>query len=1194
MKSKFTCRIGRVERLEPRICLAADFRITEFMASNQGMVLDEDSDDSDWIEVANVGSTAESLAGWHLTDDEADLTKWQFPDVSLSPQERLVVWASDKDRTDPLSELHANYKLKAGGEYLALVREDGSTIASQFAPEYPDQFTNVSYGVSESQIISTLVGAATPVKTFVPTDDSLGTTWTSTGFAPGAAWADGPGMGVGYEESSRYEEWINTDIEGMYEVNGSSYIRAEFNYSAAPGDQLTLRIKYDDGFLAYLNGTEVVRRNAPADPTWNSNAASDRHDSIAEEDEIIDLTDSVDLLVDGVNMLAIHGLNVSTQSSDFLIDVRLEAATTSYGSIRYFSEPSPGESNAAASLNTAPFFSNVGHGGTMPTDGEDIHVTSTIILQGAALQSADLHYRVMYGGETTVPLLDNGLHGDGAAGDGVYGATIPHLASGPGEMVRYYVSGSSSDGSVSRFPFHADSESSEYEGTVIADPGVSSQLDVYHWFVQDPTWYDNGDGTHNYDYTSTSLFFDGTFYDNVRVRVKGKHSGQDHAPKFKFDLPPDNPFAYSPVESPVSKFDLASIYQDPSAARLTLGYEVSRETGSYASLAHPVHTRLNGLFYRLSIFVERVSSGTAFLERNGLGLNGALYKADGVYSGPWLQPGADIGTTAGMEKLNREEIDPSFADLVELINGVSPSNPARGDYLLDHVNIPEVVNTLAAYALLKHFDNATHNYYVYRDSDGNGLWSLLPWDLDTIWDRLEEPFYDRYFSGHPYAGSSSYPTWSSSHWNRLYDAVADTPVTGQMLLRRLRTLMDQILQPPGTPISARILETRVDALVDTLRPEATESRLKWGQEQGGSWGYFADLDAGVAHLKSKFEARRTYLYGLSIIPDPQPAQPNLAIGQIDAVPVSGNQKEEYIEIVNPHPVAIDISGWSIAGAVEHGFAPGTVIPAAGTLYAVRDLNAFRARTSGPGGGQGLVIQGDYQGGLSAAGERIELRNREGQLVAEYTYSATSDFNADGDVDGDDFLTWQRNAGMAVGAETSDGDANGDGAVNQQDLAIWNDAFGTIPSASAAASVPAPASAGLVAATLGPAVEAGESGSIGTLPAASLSPLHGEAAAMVFANLRPFAARGSALPATRFPEPQFAAEGQADSAESTVRFGNRHQRMQWNADSVSHPGANHRARRLVALERIFSELADPAREEQLFPVFPCLALSFRWS
>ena len=58
--------------------------ITEFLASNDSTLDDEDGESSDWIEIFNAGDTALDLDGWHLTDSAANLTQWTFPDVSLA------------------------------------------------------------------------------------------------------------------------------------------------------------------------------------------------------------------------------------------------------------------------------------------------------------------------------------------------------------------------------------------------------------------------------------------------------------------------------------------------------------------------------------------------------------------------------------------------------------------------------------------------------------------------------------------------------------------------------------------------------------------------------------------------------------------------------------------------------------------------------------------------------------------------------------------------------------------------------------------------------------------------------------------------------------------------------------------------------------------------------------------------------
>jgi hypothetical protein len=91
----------------------------------------------------------------------------------------------------------------------------------------------------------------------------------------------------------------------------------------------------------------------------------------------------------------------------------------------------------------------------------------------------------------------------------------------------------------------------------------------------------------------------------------------------------------------------------------------------------------------------------------------------------------------------------------------------------------------------------------------------------------------------------------------------------------------------------------------------------------------------------------------------------------------------------------------------------------------------------------------------------------GELVATvgavvYETAADADFDNDGDVDGRDFLVWQRGVGTNSGATNSQGDANGDGAVNGADLALWRSRFGTTAVQATVGAVPEPASLALAA------------------------------------------------------------------------------------------------------------------------------------
>ena len=121
--------------------------ITEFMASNGYTLVDEDGDSSDWIELLNPTGEPVDLAGMALTDDAANLQQWRFPaGTVIAPGEFLIVFASGKDRQVPGQPLHTNFNLASSGEYLGLVASDGVTVVSGFAPAYPEQRSDVSFG----------------------------------------------------------------------------------------------------------------------------------------------------------------------------------------------------------------------------------------------------------------------------------------------------------------------------------------------------------------------------------------------------------------------------------------------------------------------------------------------------------------------------------------------------------------------------------------------------------------------------------------------------------------------------------------------------------------------------------------------------------------------------------------------------------------------------------------------------------------------------------------------------------------------------------------------------------------------------------------------------------------------------------------------------------------------------------------
>ena len=468
--------------------------ITEFMADNETTIADEDGAFSDWIEIHNPDATPVSLANWALTDSATNLVKWVFPAVTLAPGEFLVVWASSKNRRVVGAPLHTNFALSKDGEFLALVRPDGTTVESSFAPKFPAQAGNESYGARFNSTVLIAQGANGRYR--IPTSTTNpAASWNQPSFVD-SVWTQGPsgyGFGItvpgitvrqvskngsigglvdalnlislpptdpqvlgsttgvfdtvnflgegsdghfGFNSAppgvsgdnyvivatgsiaipvtGAYTFGLNSDDGGRIQIDSTEVMRDdsfhgtqdrfgtitlnaglhtfevvmfegaygdEVEFFAAPGalgsfdanvfrlvgdvangglaatttppdaggvvatnlksamtgradacirqpftttgpgaaTALSLVMRYNDGFAAWLNGTAVASSNAPVVPAWNSVATIVRSSTLTLRRQGFNLTANLPSLVNGANLLAVQGFNSSTVDPDFLV-----------------------------------------------------------------------------------------------------------------------------------------------------------------------------------------------------------------------------------------------------------------------------------------------------------------------------------------------------------------------------------------------------------------------------------------------------------------------------------------------------------------------------------------------------------------------------------------------------------------------------------------------------------------------------------------------------------------------------------------------------------------------------------------------------------------------------------------------------------------------------------------------------------
>lgn len=968
--------------------------ISEFLASNDDNsgLADEDGSLSDWIELHNYSSSPVNLNGWYLTDDDDNLDKWRLPDVTIEANGYLIVFASGKDRADPNSPLHTNFYLGTGGEYLALIKEDGQTIVHEYPRQFPVQYEDVSYG---------------------------------------------------------------------------------------------LAIRPDE---------RAISNN-------------------------------------------------------------------------YFFRPTPGTANGTPYPNVGPAISGVQHRPARPGDTDDLVVTAAIAQTQKPIASVQLKYRVMYDSEVTLSMFDDGTHGDGAAGDGVYGATIPASAATPGQMIRYYIETTDTYGGENRLPLpldmEGDNQSPEYFGTVVANPAVTSDLPIIEWFTQD---YSN---SHTRTGAHASVYYLGEFYDNIFVRQRGQATN-GYSQKFDFNKAHD--FFAGDTLGRVGEINLNAQGSDPAYIRQTLAFETHANIGVPSCESFMILMQVNGNFDRVGVFVEQVDED--FLKRNNLDPEGALYKFiqrsaettetaqekywDSLPHTPVFSdtdnPG-DFGTGSIEKKTRRWE---DFSDLQAVVDALTHDDEdVYRRFIFDRFNLPEMMDYLAAKCVTRDTDDTRKNFYFYCDTNGSGEWMIFPWDKDWTFANTTGE------GDHPFFGDKAHWKAATKQWNVLYDVVFNMPETQEMFLRRLRTVMDTMLQPLGTPTEELIFEARVDELagpvmdhldissaVNILKgyfttrrnylfnvegpsgtgliPESLEGStefvvtdtlisgvpgvttaeyhvptddslgLTWTENGfNGSWatgytgiGYerstgdavnytdqiYTDVnsqmagrtsfyarvpfmvsdpaaydslvlsmkydDGFVAYINGVEVARRYFtgdpvwnsnagggktdseckifeeiiisastlttgenvlaIHGLNrsstssdllILPELKgavniivnPVVSNVDIANVEFNPVSGIQDQEYIQIVNHSATAIDLSGWHLSNAVEFTFKPGTVIITGGSLYVSPSVRAFRERTTSPKGNEGRFVVGPYSGHLSNWGETIYLTDTNQTLIDTFTY-----------------------------------------------------------------------------------------------------------------------------------------------------------------------------------------------------------------
>ena len=746
------------EPLEDRRLLT--FVISEFMADNETTLADKDGDFSDWIEIRNTGPTAGNLNGWYLTDRSDDLTKWTFPDTPVGPNEHLVIFASEKNERRSGAELHTNFKLSNNGEYLALIQADGTTIASQFSPEYPAQSDDVSYGLSSDLSLTGFFASPTPgsLNQVEPIPDGSGAVVINELMykLPRAELIDAENIEEEFIElHNRGTESI--DVTNWQFTRGVTFTLPE---SSIPAGGYLVVAADVAAFQAKYPGVENVVGG------WTGKLSNDG--------ETIELVDAIGTTIDQVRYASNgdwstraagpvdrgHTGWIWTEPHDgggHSLELIHSAMPNEIGQNWNSSADaggSPGVANSAAANDVAPFISDVIHSPAVPRASDEVTVTARI-LDNRPGESANLHWRVdARNNFNTVSMVDDGTQGDQIAGDGVYSAVIP--AHDDRTVIEFFVESVDAANNTRTWP------APTADGQQVVN-ALYQVIDEFNYDVWNPNSapiyfqvmtnaerneFTNINRQSDAQFNTTFIAVSGTDIDvryNTGVRIRGSGSRGNAVPNNRITFPNDREWQGITrinvnAQAPVNQISAAALF---------------RLAGVETADAHAVKMYSNGVDLRNGHYAHLEVLDSDYAERH--------YPNDSegnVYRGRRVNESPPGGENAGLRYRGPESLpyvsyvkntnasEADWSDIIEMTN-ILDNGPAE-TFVEDIQGVANIDQWFRAFAMnsligntefgLFTGDAAGDDYAMYRGAI-DARFNMLPYDMDSVYGGLERELY---------------------------------------------------------------------------------------------------------------------------------------------------------------------------------------------------------------------------------------------------------------------------------------------------------------------------------------------------------------------------------------------------------------------------------------------------------------------
>lgn len=743
----------------------------------------DSSTGGEFVEIYNRGSTAVDVGGWRLEDSAQVM--FTLPEGTIIPAGGYLVFYDDITAPDYYGlDMNISYGpytggLDGSGERIAL-KNAGGTIVNELTYDDRSPWPIEADGFGPSlELINPAL------------DNSLGSSWgIGQPYTPGApnnpATASGGDIVIteiqynpikgGYIQSldpfwsSQPAYWNEGDDETgefieIYNKSDQAIHLADWKLL----DEMGILFQFPAGTSlapkAYLaicsDSAAIASRFGIANVVGNFTNPGNQ---LSNGGERIMLLNAAGAIIDAVHYrdtppwpIAPDQNGVSLECLDPAADNSIPANWRSFrgtytqtvvGAYTYLNRGTPGMANSVSSSGLPPFVdvSEFKHSPKRPTSANSITIT-TEVSSGETIASVTLYYEVFVAPYQTavmtgsIPMADDGLHGDGLAGDGKYGAILAPLASQ--SLLRYKVT--VADGSGRSWTYPDVKEPNPNRAAFVYDGEEDTNLPAYFLILPQSTLDALKANIWTHTYYDATLVVEGKVYDHVGVHYRGR--GWRVHPKKSFRIA----FNKGEYLRDMSRLDLAMHF--PVLQKIVHDLFWTMGHGCLASEPVRLYTLKDGVFGLYGLMLAQEAPTTSWLERHGYDDDGEVFKAScapsfgscPTWGGTYIADLDHYSDATLYPKMYEKKGDPlgSFDTLIDLCDQVAnTSEPNMYATLAENVELDDWLYKWTVHVAGNYGDFIGTNYYVVNPAEEDLKWQLRYFDFDMFFGCMGLNFQD--------------------------------------------------------------------------------------------------------------------------------------------------------------------------------------------------------------------------------------------------------------------------------------------------------------------------------------------------------------------------------------------------------------------------------------------------------------------